>query len=638
MKDKIKESMRKKLIGKTFSRHVQIDSNMIDLENRTVELPFSSETPVRQWFGMEILDHDQMDLEFLDSGYAPFLKDHDPTIQTGIVQRATIDSDRRGRAVIRFAKNAIAESEYQDMLDGIRVNVSVRYDITEVLDVEEGEEGELPTYRFASRPFEISMVSIPADESVGLGRSKEFDDITNKNEGKKMDPENTNEGAVDTASRSVPQVETQAVAPDFKAAETSAREKEVNRIREIEAYGEQHGVKEMAREAISKGTSVAAFRGQLLETIANKPAKLPDATVDMSPKEQRQYSILKAIDALERNDWREAGLERECSRELETKYGKNARGLFIPTNISWSQPSFQAQRDLTVASTNGGSKLKGTDQRGDLFIDALRAEMILSQLGVSVITGLQGDVDIPSLSTKTTVAFMSNETTAVTEGAPQFSQKQLAPKTCSGWVDISRKLMIQSDPSVEAIVRNDIIQQIASKIEDVAFEGGGTGEPSGLINCTNINVVALGTNGAAPTYASTVDCIQQVAIDNALRGNLAYASSPQAWYKLATTAKVASTDSKMILDPTMNNLNGFPYYMSTNIPSDLTKGSGSSLSALFFGNWRDLLLAFWSGVDLVVDKSSLSTIGATRVVFFQDVDVTCRHDESFSVIKDMVTT
>lgn len=126
-------------------------------------------------------------------------------------------------------------------------------------------------------------------------------------------------------------------------------------------------------------------------------------------------------------------------------------------------------------------------------------------------------------------------------------------------------------------------------------------------------------------------------MDNALRGSLAYATTPQAWAKLRTTAKVASTDSIMILEDD-NMLNGYSLYQSSLIPSDLTKGTGTDLSAMFFGNWNDLLIAFWSGVDIVVDSSSLSTIGGLRLAFFQDLDVALRHDESFSVIKDMVTT
>lgn len=623
--------------GKTISRAVQLDPSMVEEEKRTIEVAFSSEEVVRQWFGYEILDHDQMDIEFLASGRAPVLKDHDKTLQVGVVERAWIDADRRGRAVLRFGRSELAESEFRDVKDGIRLNISTGYEPVEVLEETPGKrQGEPSTYRLAVRPFEISLVSVPADMTVGVGR--------HKSEKKQEDKPMTQQ--VETKTEA-PKVEVTREAPpqasyNVEAEVRSAREKEMNRIREIEALCSRHDLKDMQEDAIRAGTSLEVFRGQILDRIGNKPAKLPEGEVPMNDKEKRSYSLLKAIDALERGDWSKAGLEKECSRELEIKYGKSARGLFVPTNLSWQRPTFEnaGHRDLTVASTNGGSKLKGTDQRGDLFIDALRAELILSKLGVTVLTGLQGDVAIPSLSGKTTVAFMTNETTAVTEGAPTFGQVSLAPKELSGYVDISRKLMIQSDPSVEQIVRNDIISQIANKIEDVAFEGGGTGEPSGLINESNINVVALGAAGAAPTWAKVLDMIQQVAIDNGLKGRLAFAMTPQAWYKLGTTAKVASTDSQFILDPSaaVRNLVGYPYEVSTNIPSDLTKSSGSSLSAMFFGNWQDLMLAFWTGVDIVVDKSSLSTIGATRLCFFQDLDVKARHGESFSVIKDMVTS
>lgn len=614
--------------GKRFKRSFSIERGHVDVEKRTIEVAFSSEAKVLQPFGYEILDHDSMDLEFLASGRAPVCKDHDLRIQVGIVEKAWIDSDRKGRAVLRYGKGEVAEAEFQDILDGIRTNISFAYDFVELVSREDGKEGEPSTFVLSVRPYEISTVSVPADETVGVGRNKT--EIVNKDKKMTTEVETKQEVAQEAAKGEAP-----AISFDVEKEVRSAREKELNRIREIEALCARHDIKDMQDEAIKSGVSVPVFKGQILERVASKPAKLPDAEVDMSAKERESYSLMRALNAAAKKDWSNAGLEFECSKELERKYGRSARGFFVPSNIDWGGTG---KRDLTVASTNGGSKLKGIDQRGDLFIDALREEILMTKLGARVLTGLQGDIDIPSLTAATTVAFMSNETTAVTEGAPTFGQKQLAPKTCSGWVDISRKLRYQSDPSVEQIVRGDIISQIANKIEDVSFEGGGTGEPSGLINCTNINVVALGTNGAAPTYASTVDMIQQVAIDKGLRGALAYVGSPQAWYKLATTAKVSSTDSQMILNVDMNVLNGYPFHMSTNVPSDLTKGSGSSLSALFFGNFNDFYLAFWSGVDIVVDEASLSTIGGLRIAFFQDVDVTCRHDESFSVIKDMVTT
>ena len=602
----------------TCQRSARLDLSLLKDESREIELAFSSENKVRQVFGYEVLDHEDVDLEFLNSGRAPLLKDHDKRQQIGVIERAYIDQETRvGRAVVRFGRNALAESEYQDMKDGIRVNVSVSYEILE-MDEELPRDAEgIPSYRVKFRPFEISLVSVPADESVGVGREK-------------IQEEKPLKGVVKMSVQ-----ENDSAKVDVAAEVKSAREAEVSRVKEIHSLGERHKMQDLAQKAISEGLSVSRFKGEILERIQSHPVKLPQGEVDMSKKEQREYSLMKAINAAAKKDWGKAGLELEVSKELEKQYGREAKGFFVPTNIAWGN---QASRDLTVASATGGAKLVGTDQRGDLYIDALRAKTLINELGATVLTGLQGDVDIPRVSVKTTVAFMANETTAVTEGAPQFDQIQLAPKTVSGFVDISRKLRYQSDPSVEMLVRNDILQQIASKIDDVAFEGGGTGEPSGIINGAGVAVVALGTNGAAPTYGSTIDLIKEVDVDNALMGNLAYVTTPAAWAKLAQTAKVASTDSVMILDPAMNMLNGYPIYRSNNVPSDLTKGSGTALSAMFFGNFNDLMLAFWSGIDIIVDESSLSTIGGVRLVFFQDLDVGLRHDESFAVIKDMITT
>jgi HK97 family phage major capsid protein len=615
----------REIIGKRYQRSAQILKEQVDEEKRSVEVAFSSEQPVSRFFGLEVLDHDRADLSWIASGRAPVLKDHDPKIQIGVVESAEISPDRVGRAILRFGKSEVAEQEFRDIVDGIRQNISVGYDIIDMVREEtEQEEGEPPTVRVAFRPLEISFVSIPADESVGVGRNKEDTQL----EVRKM-----TEATVEVKESPLP--DTPKV--DIQAEVSNAREKEYSRIREIQALAQRHEMPELIEDAIRKGISIEQFKGKVLERIHTKPVKLPQAEVDMTSKEKQSYSLLRAVNAAANKDWSKAGLEKEVSETLAKQYGRDARGFYVPSNLDWGLPGQRAQRDLTVASATQGAKLKGTDQRSDLFIDALRDNILTGQLGATVLTGLQGDVDIPSLSVKTTVAFMSNETTAVTEGAPQFSQVQLSPKTVSGWVDISRKLRIQSDPSVEQIIRNDIIQQIAAKIDDVAFEGGGTGEPSGVINGTNVAVVALGTNGDAPTYGSTINLVKEVSLDNALRGSLAYATTPQAWAKLRTTAKVASTDSIMILNDD-NMLNGYPLLHSSLVPSDLTKGTGTDLSAMFFGNWNDLLIAFWSGVDIVVDSSSLSTIGGLRLAFFQDLDVALRHDESFAVIKDMVTT
>lgn len=141
-------------------------------DSRTIPLSFSSEEPVDRWFGVEVLGHreNEIDLEWLASGTAPLLADHDPRSQIGVVTEAQLGSDRKGRAVVRFGKSPRAEQEFRDALDGIRVNVSVGYEILE-MELSKSEKGKPDEYRATRwRPLEVSLVSIPADLTVGVGR------------------------------------------------------------------------------------------------------------------------------------------------------------------------------------------------------------------------------------------------------------------------------------------------------------------------------------------------------------------------------------------------------------------------------------------------------------------------------------
>ena len=150
---------------KTF-RNIQVDSNNIDNDSRTIEVAFSSETPVERWYGNEILDHTEtnIDLEFFRQG-APVLIDHDPSQQIGIVENVRIDKDKVGRAKIRISRSSRAESEWLDIQDGIRRHISVGYAINDV------KQEANDNYRVTNwSPFEISFVSIPADKTVGVGR------------------------------------------------------------------------------------------------------------------------------------------------------------------------------------------------------------------------------------------------------------------------------------------------------------------------------------------------------------------------------------------------------------------------------------------------------------------------------------
>ena len=603
-----------------LQRAFEFDRNKIDEEKRTVVIGVSSEEPVERRFGMEVLGHNEneIDMEFMASGRSPLLLDHDATKQIGVVEEFSIDHEnKRTVAKVRFSKNEMADEVYRDVLDGIRQNISVGYQVNSMQKEEEERDG-VPIYRVNSwSPLEVSAVSIPADQSrlVGFARSKE------KKAQIKINPNSKrNINMENNVENNAPEVNLDEMKRDFA--------KEAKAIIDL---GVQHNKRDLANEAIANGATLAQFRGTLLETIANdKPLDLP-SNVDMNVEEKRDYSLMKAI--REASTTGLTGLEREVSDEIASRTGKSARGFYMPTNLEF------AQRDQTVGTNSQGGFLKPTDHLGNEFIEALKARTVIGQAGARVLQGLKGDVAIPKLSAEVSNVSFVAENSAPTEGAGTFAQVTMSPKTCASFLDVSRKLMMQSDPSVEQVLRNDILNSFARKIDEVAIEGGGSNEPSGIIASSTGNVVAIGTNGGAVSYAKVVDMVEAVEVDNAILNDASvkFLGNPKVTANLRTIGKQASgVEGNFILGQDGKIL-GYDYLSSTLVPSDLSKGTGSNLSALIFGDFSQLMLGFYSGVDVIVDPYTGSSAGTTRLAFFQDLDIALRHNDSFSVIKDIVT-
>ena len=594
-------------------RSYDLERDAVDVDNRSVSISLSSDAPVERAFGTEILEHSAaaIDLDFLGSGRAPLLLDHDMRQQIGVIEEVLIDGDaRKTRAKVRFGRSALADEVFNDVVDGIRANVSVGYRIDE-LSKDEGDDGTVFT---ATRwtPMEASIVSIPADQTVGVGRSASVETVP---EEKIMEHETKVDINVD-------EVRAEAAA--------DARAQYAKATGEILALGSKHNRRDLAEDAIGKGLSVEQFRGVLLEAIGDaKPLEV--AEPDISAKDERQFSFIRAIRASATGDWREAGYEREVSDEIARQSGRTPKGFFAPAS-AWGQ------RNLIAGTDADGGYLKGTDHLGSEFIEALRGRLVTAGLGARIMSGLKGDISIPKLSAGVSAAFVG-EGSAVAEVNQTFAAVTLAPKTLGAFTDISRKLMAQSDPSAEAVVRDDLLNAVAAKLEDVTIEGGGSNEPTGITQTSGIGSVAIGTNGGAPTWASAVNLVKEVEIDNAaLTNNLAYLTNPKVKAKLSSTAK-GSGDSVMIMEAPWDRLYGYPLGITTHVPSDLTKGSTSgTCSAIIFGDFSQLMLAFWSSPDVLVDPYTGGSAGNTRVIVLQDVDVAVRHAQSFAACLDYTTT
>ena len=593
-------------------RSFDLDRDALDEESRTIPIAFSSEAPVSRAFGTEILDHDPSSsrLGRLE-GRGPVLVDHDPTDQVGVVESVSIDTDRRGRAVVRFGKSARANEIYNDLIDGIRNHVSVGYRIHRMSE-ERSESDQPPTMRVVDwEPLELSIVSIPADATVGVGRAAEdeFDTVIERS----------------APTEEIIMTEVTTPAPEVSAEEI--RKAEIRRIREIEALGSQHSASDMARDYVQGGKSVDEFRSVLLDQISERPAPESGAKLGMSDKEAGSFSIVRALNAQVSGDWGDAGFELEASRAVADRVGKKPEGFYVPIDV--------LQRDLTQGTATAGGHLVATDLLSGSFIDMLRNKMQVISAGATMLNGLNGNVAIPRQTSGAT-AYWVAENGAITESQQAFDQVTLSPKTLGAMTEMSRRLLLQGSMDVEALVRNDLATTLALEIDRAALNGSGaSNQPTGILNVSGIGDVAGGTNGLAPAFSHIVDLESDVATANADMGSLAYMTNAAVIGKLKQTEKASST-AQFVIDG--GESNGYRVIGSNQVPSNLTKGTSSGVcSAIIFGNWADLIIGTWGGLDINVDPYTNSATGAVRVVAMQDIDIAVRHAESFSAMQDALT-
>lgn len=617
--------MKDKMKSKPLFRSALFERQSIDHESRTAELAFSSEEPVERWFGNEILDHNPNSVRLgrLTKG-GPVLVDHDARDHVGVIESVSIDSDRRGRATVRFGKSKRADEIFNDVVDGIRSSISVGYRVHKA--VLEGSEGETETYRVTDwEPFEISLVSIPADASVGVGRSSDYSENEIQFErGSKMETKVTENATTPAAQPHV----------DVRAIEGDATKAERKRVNDLLAAGQQFNASDLARKFIENGGTESDLNKAILERMGNDnvvEAQAPE--IGLTEKEAQNYSFVRAMNALanptDRRAQEAAKFEFECSAAASEKSRKEARGILVPVDV--------LKRDLTVGTATAGGHTVATDLLSGSFIDLLRNNALMMQMA-TVLTDLNGNIAIPR-QTGGATAYWVGEGAAPTESQQAFDQVTLSPETVAAFTEFSRKLLLQSSLDVEGFIRNDLARTLALEIDRVCINGSGAGnEPRGILNTTGIGSVVGGTNGLAPAWSHVVNLETEVAVDNANVGSLAYLTNARVRGKLKQTEKASNT-AQFIWNETSNMVNGYNALVSNQVPSDLTKGTSNGVcSAIIFGNFADLIIGMWGGLDLQVNPYSLDTTGGVRVTAFQDIDTAVRHPESFAAMKDALTS
>jgi HK97 family phage major capsid protein/HK97 family phage prohead protease len=591
------------LEGQTYRRAAQLDGSAIS-EERTMEFSFSSEYPVQRYFGNEVLSHDRgaVDLSRLADG-APLLFNHDTSRVVGVVERAWLDGDKkRGMVSVKFSRNAFAQEVMADVADGVLRNVSVGYSINQM----EERSGDFVATSW--QPYEVSITPCAADPTIGIGRSLEADGAAT--------------AATQTQPLNPPMEDTSL---DLEAVRAQAAADERSRVASITALCREHKADDLAQGLIERGASEADAMKDVLAAIGKRSAKqhaAPAAAVQpiggsadigMSASEVRSFSFQRAINALanpnNREAWEAAAFERECSEAAQQRNGKPSQGIMVPSDV------LRGQRDLLVGTATAGGNLVSTDLRTGDFIDLLRNRLALANVGATVLNGLQGNVSIPR-QTSAASAFWVGENAAPTESQQAFDQISMTPKTIGAFVDYSRKLLLQGSIDVESMIRNDLARVLSLEIDRAGMYGtGSTNQPLGLTNTTGIGSQTITGTG---TFAQYVEMETKVAVANADVASMYYIINATSRGALKTTEKSAggTVGNFALMD---NTLNGYPVVVTNQL------GTNDCL----FGDFSQMILGLWSGLDLKVDDITGATAGTVRVIALQDLDFAVKQPGAF---------
>lgn len=588
---------------------LHIEAKAADDDERTVRVSLSSEEPVRVAGKIEVLDHspNSVDMRRAKSGL-PLLTDHDHRAQIGVVENIRLVG-RRLEGVARFGSSALAMERWRDVSAGILRSISVGYLIH---DSRETGDGVVRVNRW--EPYEASMVGVPADPTVGFNRSFKEGDM----------PTKSNPGT--------------AAAP--KATETAERE----RVADIIATGRQFDAIEQAERAIREGMPVAEFQRQVLSVLGERNDQAPGTSagatrVAMSlggfggrgdQIRAAEFSISRAVMAQATGDWSAAGLEREVGQEISRHIGRKPEGMYVPT---WAL----AERALLDSGNTGA--LIGTEHLDSAFIDSLRPMVPVMDLGATMLQGLTQDVSIPRQTAGSAAQWIA-EGAAAAESTLGYDSVQLNWKQLSAHARLTRKMRKQSLPGLDELLRNDLRREIAIGLDRAAIIGAGSAtEPLGVLNTAGIGDVELGTDGAAVSWEAVTELMAAVESANAGMGSLAFLTNHKVKAALLSTPRFTSGDTP-ILETSRDGafLAGYRTSFTSLVPSNGTKGAGADLSSLVYGNWSDLLIGQWGGIDLIVDEYTEAAEGNWRIVAHSEWDIAVRHPESFAAIRDIVTS
>ena len=619
--------------------------------DETLTFSFSSEAPVDRWFGREILLHEPgaMDLSRMNDG-APWLWNHNKDVILGVTEKAWLGADRRTYSTVRWSPNTLEKGseEYRrrnDIEAGITRNVSFAYSID---DIDERADG---FYVTKWKALEVSSVSVPADQSVGLGRAMDEPAAV------APEPEPVADPVADEESQALHSLNTEQAAeraetPDetpmtievnVAEVQSEARRAERDRVATIRGMVEQFELpSDLADSLINSDATVDAARESVMTQLGMRKVeytgKVHDAgaaDLGLSKREVKRYSFLRVAAYLSDPNPRtaeSAAFELDVARAAQAKHSRSASGVLIPWEVLNANRAAETPGQTAGVFGDGGA-LVGSNRLDAQFIDLIRNRSAFLNSGLTMLSGLEGNVEIPKKLGSSTYYFVG-ENVDVTASKLGFGLVNMVPRTIGVRVPISRRMMIQASPDVENLVRLDMAESVALGMDStIGYGTGSNGQPLGIINTTGIGSVTLdgGADKAFPAslggsthdcgvWGNYVDLETALAANNLDAGSMRYIMNSVVKGALKQTLRASAAGSDYIMTDA-GEVNGYPVVVSNQMQTN----------DVLFGNYSDCVVGMWSGLDVVIDPYTQSASGQVILTVHQDFDVACRRPQSFAL-------
>lgn len=666
---KLSEVMRKSLEGIRY-REAELDVRKVheDEEDNRRSFSVSSTEPDLRFIysekdgfviANEVLSHSKkaVDLSRFLNG-ANILLDHNPTDVVGVIEDAKTVRAKRLEVDMRFSKNPRGQETKIDVDDSIRQNVSIGYTVQEYELREDLDFGNgFPTYEATHwQPAEASFVGVPADATVGPGRSVQ--EIIRRDLGlAQMDDEKYMElfeAATELLSKDkvIPEKEivikqedivTEAANPaelnqqenkEMSDKKTEVQEPDVQITAEHDSVSveflatiEKHEVTaDQVRGWKERGLDENQMNREILNLMTEKRERLDVSDIQLTEKETKVYNLGRGLKSVITG---ESCFEQDVSDEIGKRRGDVTRGLFMPTSVR--------SLNANLGSTTGDGAEIVFEIPGD-FIDLLRAKTVLGAAGATFLSGLTRKMAFPRQTSSPAATWVAEDPGSdVSQATMSLDQVQIEPRTLTVSSPYTRQLAILGDWDISALIVDDYARGFAVSLETVALEGGDTNEPTGVVSASGVTdeTAASVGSGSFPDGEMFANMEKALAEGNADLGNPMFVTTPGVRALARVSAISGSGGIPVPIWGMDNTILGYPALVSNLVPNINFRDGGNDANTAIFADWSRLMVADWGAIEFIVDELTGARQALVNITALGYFDVALRTPASFVMRNDI---